>query len=97
MCLLAAVVLAASNPAFARGQAQAEETRRQIAVLQSGADLHDKARACQRLAAVGGKEAVPVLAGLLADENLAAYARSALEAIADPSCPRSAVGSSSAR
>ena len=44
----------------------------------------DKARACQQLAVLGSKEAVPALADLLADEKLAAYARCGLESIADP-------------
>lgn len=60
-------------------------TRELIAVLRSDASQHDKARACQQLAVAGDKETVPVLATLLSDEKLACYARSALEAIADPS------------
>ena len=55
-----------------------------IAVLQSDAPLFDKAKACQRLAVIGTKESVPVLAGLLADAKLAHYARYALEPIPDP-------------
>ena len=56
-----------------------------VAVLTSDAGLHEKARACQELGVVGGPEAVPALAGLLSHEHLGDYARSGLEAIADPS------------
>jgi HEAT repeat protein len=54
-------------------------------VLQSSAPLFDKARACQQLGEIGDKSAVPVLALLLCDEHLGAYARSGLEGIPDPS------------
>ena len=60
-----------------------------------GATLHEKARACQQLGEYGGKEAVPALAALLNDPVLAAYARSGLEGIPDPSAVsalRSALG-----
>lgn len=51
-----------------------------IAVLQSeDSDLHAKAVACKKLAAVGGAEAVPVLAELLDDPQLSHYARFGLE------------------
>ena len=43
-----------------------------------------KAKACQRLALVGNKNAVPALASLLGDAKLAHYARFGLEAIPDP-------------
>lgn len=55
-----------------------------LAVLASGAGLHEKARACQQLAEVGSPAAVPALAMLLDQEHLADYARSGLEAIKDP-------------
>ena len=55
-----------------------------IAVLRSDAPPAEKAIACKRLAICGGKEAVPALAPLLADEELASWARIALEAIPDP-------------
>lgn len=54
-------------------------------VLGSGAGLHEKARACQELAVVGGPRAVPALAALLDHEQLADYARSGLESIRHPS------------
>jgi len=55
-----------------------------LAVLASEAGVHEKARACQQLAVVGGSAAVPALAELLDHEPLADYARSGLEAIQDP-------------
>lgn len=71
-----------------------------LAVLASEAGVHEKARACQVLAVVGGPEAVPALAGLLGHEVLADYARSGLEGIADPSAGvalRQALGTLSGR
>lgn len=63
-----------------------DEVKTLIAVLQRpDASLHDKARACQQLGEFGTKEAVPALAALLNDEQLAAYARSGLEGIPDQS------------
>ena len=56
-----------------------------IATLQGSGDVGGKARACQKLTVLGAKEAVPALSALLADQKLGAYARSALEVIADPS------------
>lgn len=56
----------------------------------------EKALACKHLATVGTKSAVPELAKLLADEQLATWARIALEAIPDPSADealRNAAGS----
>lgn len=47
-----------------------------------------KAKACQRLAVVGDKTAVPALAALLGDPKLANYARFGLEPISDPSADK---------
>ena len=44
-----------------------------------------KAKACQRLAVIGTKEAVPALSALLANPKMAHYARFGLEPIPDPS------------
>lgn len=66
---------AANNP-----QPLAKE-REFIAILQSDASPGDKAIACKRLAIVGSPAAVPVLAPLLLDKDLASWARIALEAI----------------
>ena len=62
----------------------ADEEEELIGVLRSEAKLFDKAKACQRLAAIGTKRAVPALAALLGDERLGGYARFGLEPIADP-------------
>ena len=72
-------------PALAVAVAHADDRAgKAIATLKSDASLHDKGRACQELGLLGSREAVPVLAGLLADDKLASYARDALEAIPDP-------------
>lgn len=63
----------------------AEKTKKLIEVLKSDADVFCKARACQQAGEFGTAEAVPVLVALLGDEKLAAYARSGLENIPDPS------------
>lgn len=64
---------------------RAEEERALLATLQSAtATQHDKVVACHRLAVIGTKAAVPVLAALLADEKLAHMARHALEPMTDP-------------
>ena len=47
--------------------------------------LFAKAKACQRLAVTGTRQAVPALAALLADPQVAHYARFGLEPIPDPS------------
>ncbi|NQT38540.1 MAG: hypothetical protein HQ581_13675, partial [Planctomycetes bacterium] len=67
------------------GAARSAEVAKLIVVLQSDAAPFDKAKACQRLALIGTKEAVPALAALLADERLSSYARFGLEPIPDPS------------
>ena len=54
-----------------------------LAVLAS--DTQMKARACQALVVVGGPESVLSLAALLGNQELASYARTALEVIDDPS------------
>lgn len=56
----------------------------QLAALTSSKDLHERARACQELAVVGGSASVPALAALLDQEHLSDYARSGLEAMRDP-------------
>ena len=50
----------------------------------SNASEFAKAKACQRLAVVGDKTAVPALAALLGDAKLSHYARFGLEPISDP-------------
>lgn len=62
----------------------AEKQRKLISVLQSDAPPGDKAITCKQLAVYGTKDAVPALAPLLLDPQLASWARIALEAIPDP-------------
>ena len=76
----APVIVVAQQPLPAEG-----DEAQLIAVLQQAdAPLFDKAKACQTLAVIGTKQCVPVLAGLLGDEQLAHYARYGLEPIPDP-------------
>jgi len=63
----------------------AQEEQKLIALLESDAAVFAKAKACQQLARIGTKQAVPALAALLGDEKLGGYARFGLEPIADPS------------
>ena len=63
-----------SAPVMERGTAEL------VAVLEDpDAGEFAQAKACQRLATVGGDSAVPALAGLLGDPRLSHYARTALE------------------
>jgi HEAT repeat protein len=75
----------AANPARAaapNSQTSSEEKQRAlIKVLQSDAPPQEKAVTCKQLAIYGTKDAVPVLAPLLADPSLASWARIALEVI----------------
>lgn len=76
----AMLLLLASSNACAQQPLPAEgDEARLLEVLKSDAELFDKSKACQRLAVIGTSESVPVLAELLADENLAHYARFGLE------------------
>ena len=54
-----------------------------IEILKTG-EPAEKAIACKKLAVFGTKDSVPLLAPLLEDEQLASWARIALEAIDDP-------------
>jgi HEAT repeat protein len=65
-------------------ESAAEQQRKLIAVIKSSAPPKDKAIACKRLAIYGTEDAVPALAPLLADQELASWARIALEAIPGP-------------
>lgn len=68
----------------ADGQSAAEKERQLIGILTTGATPAEKAITCKRLAIYGTKDAVPVLAPLLANPDLSSWARIALEAIPDP-------------
>lgn len=83
--LLPVLALAATAQDTGIGAAAKFDENAALAVLASDADVQKKARACQQLAVVGGPNAVSPLAALLGDDKLAAYARSGLEAINDPS------------
>jgi len=86
--LLAGLValVAAPLPAQQFPPATEEAEAKLLAVLTSDdASREEKATACRRLAVVGTRKAVPVLAGLLGDEDLSHMARYALEPIPDPS------------
>ena len=90
LALIAALVAAAAT-------AMAAEDREQklIAVIQSDAPAKDKAVPCKQLAIYGTEAAVPALAKLLSDKELASWARIALEAIPGPAADdalRKAVG-----
>lgn len=62
-----------------------ERTRALTTVVQSDTSLFEKARACQQLGEIGTSDAVTVLAKLLDDPKLSAFARSGLEGIHDAS------------
>ncbi len=71
--------------AAAGGLADREDEAKYLAVVKSSGPLKDRMDACKMLARVGGKASVPVLAGLLDDEQMAHMARYALEPNPDPS------------
>jgi HEAT repeat protein len=81
--LLAVLANSSGNHATAEGLSIPTE-KQLIETLHSGKP-EDKAIACKQLAIRGSKAAVPELAKLLADKQLASWARIALEAIPDPS------------
>lgn len=69
-----------------RARAVLELSAPELAALLANpeATVFQRAKACQRLAAIGGNEAVAALAGLLADPQLSHYARFGLEPNPDP-------------
>jgi HEAT repeat protein len=85
-----ALVLLLAGAALARAQTHSKEILARpaselVELLQNpNASIFEKAKACQRLAVVGTKEAVPALVALLPDENLNVYGRFGLEGIPDP-------------
>jgi len=82
--LICSAILVATVAVAADPSSRAEKERKLIAVLQSDAPPQDKAIPCKQLAIYGTKEAVPALAALLSNRQLASWARIALEAIPDP-------------
>lgn len=82
LALVAAITVAGWTPALSlAGEeiARSNDEARLIEILQSDAELFEKAKACQRLGVIGGEKAIPVLASLLSDSRLAHYARFGLE------------------
>jgi HEAT repeat protein len=73
-------------PEFQEGDIAAMDPAALIRLLNdAGSPEFQKAKACQRLGEIGGKEAVPALSALLGNEHLSTYARYGLEPIRDPS------------
>jgi HEAT repeat protein len=81
--LLVLLIVAFVQPLPAQEGDNAAKEAELLKVLQSGAPA-DKAIACKQLTIYGSEKAVPELAKLLADEQLASWARIALEAIPGP-------------
>jgi hypothetical protein len=73
-------------PEFQAAKIMAMDSPQLVQILKDPAStLFQKAKACQRLAVVGSSEAVPPLAAMLSDQQLAHYARFGLVPIPDPS------------
>ncbi len=81
--VLATLIRLAGAAPLAADDSEAAREKELIGILQSGQPA-EKAIACKQLAIHGGKDACPALAKLLADGQLASWARIALEAIPDP-------------
>jgi HEAT repeat protein len=86
--LVAALVAVGAGLAWAAEAEQPDPAKQKelalIAVLESDKPAAEKAIPCKRLAICGTKDAVPALAALLPDAELASWARIALEAIPGP-------------
>lgn len=85
--ILAALILLAVGPARAddaTGTQKLPTEPELIRVLQSDAPAAAKALACKQLSICGTQDSVPALAPLLSDEQLASWARIALEVIPGP-------------
>lgn len=79
------ITVATSVSVLAQDQAAAQAKQQElIGILQSNASPAEKAITCKQLAIYGTEEAVPSLMPLLADKDLASWARIALEAIPGP-------------
>ena len=82
--LLVFVVATSASVSLAAEDGLADEVETLHEILNSKADLHAKGVACRRLAVIGKVDSIPILAGLLADEELSHFARTGLEAIPGP-------------
>ena len=78
------VLLSRVSPALATDQMPPARSERELIEILQTKPPAEKAIACKQLAIYGGKEAVPELAKLLADEELSSWSRIALEAIPGP-------------
>ena len=83
--LLSAILLATAVPG---GAAEQQDSAALAAILKSDAPKAEKAITCKRLAVFGNEDAVPALAPLLEDAELASWARIALEAIPGPAADK---------
>jgi hypothetical protein len=84
LTLAMALILAESHTAAANPAAEiAAQKAKQLTILTNGTPA-EIALACKRLAVYGDKQAVPLLAALLDNPELASWARIALEAIPGP-------------
>ncbi|MHC5059153.1 MAG: HEAT repeat domain-containing protein, partial [Planctomycetota bacterium] len=79
-----AAVLAFAALISATAAGNDEKEQELIRLLQSDAPPQEKALACKRLSVCGTPAAVPALAALLSDKDLASWARIALEVIPGP-------------
>lgn len=87
IALLATLLCAGLSNAWAQQPTPllAQSAEASLAALKSpDSSLKAKVDACRQLAVLGGKDAIPVLAGLLRDEKLSHMARYALEPNPDP-------------
>ena len=82
--LLVFVVATSASVSLAAEDGLADEVETLHEILNSKADLRAKGVACRRLAVIGKVDSIPILAGLLADEELSHFARTGLEAIPGP-------------
>jgi HEAT repeat protein len=89
ICGLAAVLAFLLSPSLTAAQSMDEQGL--IDVLKSNATLQEKDAACAGLKRIGTARAVPVLAELLADEELSHSARYALESMPAPEAGRALV------
>jgi HEAT repeat protein len=72
-------------PEFRAGTIMSMDSAQLVAILKNPASTEfQRAKACQRLAVVGNKGAVPALTAMLANPKLAHYARFGLAPIPDP-------------
>ncbi|MCX6996619.1 MAG: hypothetical protein NTV49_05930, partial [Kiritimatiellaeota bacterium] len=81
--LMLALLCCGARAACGQDAAKEQESR-WIDVLKSNAETQPKADACRELARIGTAAAVPALAALLGDEQLAHMARYGLETIPGP-------------